>query len=120
MDLQHDQLYCGACSAYVQDAAFENAVKVSICCILTYLASPKLLLPSCFASSTGQQSNNSFWLFQAARALACSGVDEHGIKAPAASREYNESVQAMPVLLKRKRHQSGRHITLSCIDWHGC
>ncbi|KAL0047634.1 hypothetical protein WJX82_008089 [Trebouxia sp. C0006] len=70
VDLQHDQLYCGACSAYVQDAAFEGAVK-------------------------------------AARALACSGVGEHGIKAPAASREYTESVQAMPVLLKRKRHQSG-------------
>jgi len=44
--------------------------------------------------------------------LACSGVGEHGIKAPAASREYTESVQAMPVLLKRKRHQSGWHITL--------
>ncbi|KAL0037564.1 hypothetical protein WJX77_002858 [Trebouxia sp. C0004] len=70
VDLQHDQLYCGACSAYVQDAAFENAVK-------------------------------------AARALACAGVDEHGSKASAASRECTESVQAMPVLLKRKRHQSG-------------
>lgn len=79
---------------------------------LTYPASLKLLLPSCFASSTSQQSDNTFWLFQAARALACSGVGEHGIKAPAASREYTESVQAMPVLLKRKRHQSGRYITL--------
>ncbi|KAL0041778.1 hypothetical protein WJX79_004163 [Trebouxia sp. C0005] len=70
VDLQHDQLYCGACSAYVQDAAFENAVK-------------------------------------AAHALACSGADEHSIKAPVASSEYTESVQATPVLLKRRRFQSG-------------
>ncbi|KAA6417066.1 MAG: hypothetical protein FRX49_12976, partial [Trebouxia sp. A1-2] len=70
VDLLHDQLYCGACSAYVQDAAFENAVK-------------------------------------AAHALACSGADEHSIKAPVASSEYTESVQATPVLLKRRRFQSG-------------
>lgn len=29
VDLQHDQLYCAACSAYVHDAAFQDAVKVS-------------------------------------------------------------------------------------------
>lgn len=119
MDLQHDQLYCGACSAYVQDAAFETAVKVSICCILdlSYFTQTNLAILFCkLIQATKQQQT---WLFQAARALACSGVDEQGVKAPAASREYTESVQALPVLLKSKRHQSGRHVTLSCIDWHG-
>ena len=38
VDLQHDQLYCGACNAYMFDAMFDTAVKVRMLpCMLLLL-----------------------------------------------------------------------------------
>ena len=38
VDLQHDQLYCGACNAYMSDATFDSAVKVGFGAILAVAA----------------------------------------------------------------------------------